>query len=137
MKISMIGIGKLGQDCAEVMYEAGYDVVGYDIEERTPLFPMVRTIKEIVENRDIIFIAVPTPHDSIYGGETPTSHLPNKDFDYSKVKSVLTQVNSYANSNQLVVLISTVLPSTVRTQLRSCITNARFIYTGFKKQHFK
>lgn len=131
MKVSMIGVGKLGQDCAEVMYEAGYDVIGYDVEEITPVFPMVHTIREVVENRDIIFIAVPTPHDSIYGGETPTSHLPNKDFDYSIVKQVLTEVNNYVNDRQLVVLISTVLPGTVRNHLRSCITNARFVYNPY------
>ena len=40
-KIAMIGVGKLGQDCAEVMAEAGNNVVGYDIEPRTPAFLMV------------------------------------------------------------------------------------------------
>ena len=127
----MIGVGKLGQDCAEVMADAGYDVVGYDIEPRTPAFPMRNSIQEAVSDRDIIFIAAPTPHDPIYGGETPTSHLPNKDFDYTIVKSILTEVNKYVNKNQLVVLISTVLPGTVRSQLEPCITNARFIYNPY------
>jgi UDPglucose 6-dehydrogenase len=129
-KVAMIGVGKLGQDCAEVMAEY-YDVVGYDVEPRTPAFPMRDTIKEAVEDRDIIFIAAPTPHDPIYGGETPTSHLPNKDFDYSIVTDILTEVNKYVNQNQLVVLISTVLPGTVRNYLRPCITNARFIYNPY------
>jgi UDPglucose 6-dehydrogenase len=130
-KIAMIGVGKLGQDCAEVMFDAGYDVVGYDVIDRTPSFPMRSTIKDTVQDRDLIFIAAPTPHDPIYGGETPTSHLPNKDFDYTIVTQILTEVNKHVNKSQLVVLISTVLPGTVRSILEPCITNARFIYNPY------
>ena len=126
----MIGVGKLGQDCAEVMANH-YDVVGYDVEPRNPTFIMKPTIQEAVEGRDIIFIAAPTAHDPIYGGETPTSHLPNKDFDYSIVTGILQEVNKYVNKEQLVVLISTVLPGTVRSILEPCITNARFIYNPY------
>ena len=127
----MIGCGKLGQDCAEVMAEH-YDVVGYDIEPRTPSnFQMRSSIEEAVKGRDLIFIAAPTPHDPMYGGEKPTSHLPNKDFDYTIVKEILTEVNKYVSHNQLVVLISTVLPGTVRGQLKPCITNARFVYNPY------
>lgn len=127
----MIGVGKLGQACAEVMSDAGHDVVGYDIVARLALFPMRDTIQEAVAGRDLIFIAAPTPHDPMYGGETPTSHLPNKDFDYSIVTDILNEVNKYVNKNQLVVLISTVLPGTVRNILEPCITNARFIYNPY------
>lgn len=130
-KVAMIGVGKLGQDCAEVMADAGNDVVGYDIETRNPAFPMLPTIAEAVRDRDIIFIAAPTPHDPIYGGETPTSHLPNKDFDYTIVTDILKEVNKHVNRSQLVVLISTVLPGTVRSLLEPCITNARFIYNPY------
>jgi UDPglucose 6-dehydrogenase len=130
-KVAMIGVGKLGQDCAEVMASAGNDVVGYDIEHRTPAFTMMPTIAEAVKDRDLIFIAAPTPHDPIYGGETPTSHLPNKDFDYTIVTDILTEVNKHVNKSQLVVLISTVLPGTVRSLLEPCITNARFIYNPY------
>jgi UDPglucose 6-dehydrogenase len=129
-KVAMIGVGKLGQDCAEVMAQH-YDVVGYDVEPRNPAFPMKSTIEEAVKDRDLIFIAAPTPHDPMYGGETPTSHLPNKDFDYTIVTNILNEVNKYVNQNQLVVLISTVLPGTVRRTLRPCITNARFIYNPY------
>lgn len=126
----MIGVGKLGQDCAEIMAQQ-YDVVGYDVEVRTPSFPMCYTIQEAVHDRDIIFIAAPTPHDPMYGGETPTSHLPNKDFDYTIVKEILTEVNKHVNMKQLVVLISTVLPGTIRNELKPCLTNARFIYNPY------
>jgi len=126
----MIGVGKLGQPCAEVMAKH-YDVVGYDVEPKNPLFPMKATIEEAVKDRDLVFIAAPTPHDPIYGGETPTSHLPVKDFDYSITIDILKEVNKHVNSKQLVVLISTVLPGTVRNVLRQHITNARFIYNPY------
>jgi UDPglucose 6-dehydrogenase len=129
-KVAMIGVGKLGQDCAEVMAEH-YQVVGYDVEPRSPAFPMMSSIKDAVEDSNFIFIAAPTPHDPMYGGETPTSHLPNKDFDYTIVKNILQEVNRHVNKKQLVVLISTVLPGTVRSQLEPLITNARFIYNPY------
>jgi UDPglucose 6-dehydrogenase len=126
----MIGVGKLGKDCAEVMSQY-YDVVGYDVNKIDTTFQMHDTIEDAVRDRDIIFVAVPTPHDPIYGGETPTSHLPNKDFDYSIATNVLTEINKHVNESQLVVLISTVLPGTVRRFLEPCITNARFIYNPY------
>jgi UDPglucose 6-dehydrogenase len=130
-KISMIGCGKLGKDCAEVMAET-YNVIGFDVVSQTPKnFLMTESIKDAVLNRDIIFVAVPTPHDPIYDGSTPTSHLPNKDFDYSTVESVLSDINQYVNKTQLVVLISTVLPGTIRSKLIDCIPNARFIYNPY------
>lgn len=127
----MIGVGKLGLDCAEIMAEH-YDVLGYDVEQRNPTnFKMVDNIKDAVVDRDIIFIAAPTPHDPKYGGECPTSHFPSKDFDYTIVKNILDEINKYVTSTQLVVLISTVLPGTTRLQLRSRIINARFIYNPY------
>lgn len=130
-KVAMIGVGKLGQDCAEVM-ACHYDVVGYDVSPRSPAnFPMCASIAEAVKDRELIFIAAPTAHDPIYGGETPTSHLPNKDFDYTIVKGILDEVNRHVNKLQLVVLISTTLPGTVRNLLYPCITNARFIYNPY------
>ena len=127
-QVAMIGVGKLGQACAEVMAES-YPLVGYDVAPREPKnFPMVDSMKEAVEYADILFIAAPTPHDPSYDGRQPTHHLPNKDFDYSIVKSILSEVNQFANRKQLVVLISTVLPGTVRRELAPLITTARFVY---------
>ena len=127
----MIGCGKLGLECAQVMAEY-YDVVGYDVEPRIPSnFKMMSTVEDAVKDRNIIFIAVPTPHEEQYGGETPTSHLPNKDFDYSIVESTLIEVNKYVNKDQLVVLISTVLPGTTRKRFVNLIDNARFVYNPY------
>jgi UDPglucose 6-dehydrogenase len=130
-KVAMIGVGKLGQACAEVMAES-YPLVGYDVSPREPKnFPMVDTMKEAVEYADIIFIAAPTPHDPAYDGREPTAHLPNKDFDYTIVKDILTQVNEYSDRSKLVVLISTVLPGTTRRELEPLITNGRFVYNPY------
>ena len=131
MKIAMIGCGKLGLPCAEVMSEY-YDVVGYDVvKDPEAQIPLLDSIKEAVTGRDFIFVAVPTPHDAMYGGSKPIAGLPSKDFDYSIVQQVLTEINQYVTQQQLVVLISTVLPGTVRAHLQPCITNARFIYNPY------
>ena len=130
-KVAMIGVGKLGQACAEVMAES-YPLVGYDVSPREPKnFPMVDSMKEAVEYANIIFIAAPTPHDPAYDGREPTAHLPNKDFDYTIVKDILTQVNKYSDRSKLVVLISTVLPGTTRRELEPLITNGRFVYNPY------
>jgi len=130
MKVAMIGCGKLGLPCAEVMKDH-YDVIGYDLENVHASFPMMDTIQDAVNDRDIIFVAVPTPHDPQYGGSTPITDLPPKDFDYTIVKNVLEEINLYVNKDQLVVLISTVLPGTTRRELEPRIRNARFIYNPY------
>jgi len=129
--IGFIGVGKLGQACAEMVAEI-HDVVGYDVEPREPEnFTMVSDLRDAVIGQDIVFIATPTPHDPQYDGRAPTSHLPNKDFDYTIVKDILKQVNEVATPKQLVVLISTVLPGTVRREFIPLLTNARFIYNPY------
>jgi UDPglucose 6-dehydrogenase len=132
VKIAMIGLGKLGLPCAEIMAEH-YDVCGYDVTivEPTMTVAIKSSIQEAIVGRDLIFVAVPTPHDPAYSGASPIAELPPKDFDYSIVQQVLRDINSHVNNNQLVVLISTVLPGTVRLHLQPCITNARFIYNPY------
>jgi UDPglucose 6-dehydrogenase len=131
MKIGFIGVGKLGKDAAEVMANH-HDVIGYDVVEVKPSnFMMVDSIEKACKDREIIFIAVPTPHDPLYDGRYPTSHLPNKDFDYSIVKQVISEVNKHTAKNQLVVLISTVLPGTIRREFIPLCENFRFIYNPY------
>ena len=131
MKIGFIGVGKLGKDAAEVMAEK-HDVIGYDVTKVEPEnFNMVETIGEVCKGREMIFIAVPTPHDPAYDGRYPTAHLPNKDFNYQIVKDVLTETNKYVTKDQLVVLISTVLPGTIRREFIDLIPNGRFIYNPY------
>jgi UDPglucose 6-dehydrogenase len=131
MKIGFIGVGKLGKDAAEVMAEK-HDVLGYDVTKVEPTnFKMVPSIEEVVKDREMIFIAVPTPHHPDYDGRYPTAHLPNKDFNYQIVKDVLTETNKYVTKDQLVVLISTVLPGTIRREFIDLIPNGRFIYNPY------
>ena len=129
--IGFIGVGKLGQACAEMVAEV-HDVVGYDVNPVEPEnFTMVDNMEDAVKGQDIVFIAVPTPHDPQYDGKAPTSHLPNKDFDYTIVKDILGKVNAVATQEQLIVLISTVLPGTVRREFIPLITNTRFVYNPY------
>ena len=132
MKVGFIGVGKLGKDAAEVMYDAGHDVIGYDVRPIPECkFEMTTSIENVCKDREIIFIAVPTPHHPDYDGSKPTSHLEPKDFDYTIVKDVLTEINEYTNKEQLVVLISTVLPGTTRREFIPLVKNYRFIYNPY------
>ena len=50
--VAMIGVGKLGQACAEVMAET-YPVVGYDVSPRSPKnFEMVDTVEIHTHKQD-------------------------------------------------------------------------------------
>ena len=130
-KVAMIGCGKLGLPCAEVMADV-YDVVGYDIMPvENAAIPVVRSIREAVNGRNMIFVAVPTPHSPEYDGSTPITDLPPMDFDYSIVASVLSEIDQHSTEDQLVILISTVLPGTVRKHLAGLLKKARFIYNPY------
>jgi UDPglucose 6-dehydrogenase len=132
MKVGFIGLGKLGMGAAEVMYESGHDVLGCDVRLMSETkFRVTTSIEEVCKHGEIIFIAVPTPHHPDYDGSQPTSHLEPKDFDYSIVKSVLKEINEHTTKEQLVVLISTVLPGTTRREFIPLVKNYRFIYNPY------
>ena len=128
--VGFIGLGKLGMPCAEVM-ATKYEVNGYDIADRTSDTINVTSLQETVEAADIIFVAVQTPHDPKYGGASPISDLPTKDFDYTTVIETFKQIEQFVKPEQLVVLISTVLPGTTRSQLIQHIPTPRFIYNPY------
>ena len=132
MKIGFIGCGKLGMPCAEAIASKGHDVSGYDVvKQSSNLVTMYPSIKGAVADRDIVFVAVPTPHDQDYDGKAPTAHLEPKDFDYSIVNDVIDEANRHMHKDQLLVLISTVLPGTVRSEFITRITNPRFVYNPY------
>ena len=132
MKIGFIGLGKLGLPCAEVVAIKGHDVTGYDIVETVnDNVTVCPTIQEAVQNRDIVFIAVPTPHHPDYDGKAPTAHLEPKDFGYDIVIDCIREANAWMNTGQLLVLISTVLPGTVRREFAPLVTNTRFVYNPY------
>jgi UDPglucose 6-dehydrogenase len=57
--------------------------------------------------------------------------LEPRDFNYEIVKDVLNEINQYTTKEQLVVLISTVLPGTIRDQFIPLVKNYRFIYNPY------
>ena len=131
-KIGFIGLGKLGMPCAEAIADKGFDVAGYDVIRKSSDKIEIRdSIKELVEDRDIVFVATPTPHEEGYDGREPTSHLPVMDFNYDAVKKVLTKCNDNMNKQQTLVLISTVLPGTIRRELHPLITNTKLVYNPY------
>ncbi len=132
MKIGFIGLGKLGMPCAEMISSKNHLVEGYDNETVYSKKVIVTdSIETVVANKAIIFVAVPTPHDKRYDGVTPTVNLLPKDFSYDIVKEVLLKANKHMNKDQLLVLISTVLPGTVRRELAPLVTNTRFVYNPY------
>ena len=132
MNITMIGLGKLGLPVAEVMAQH-HTVRGYDISTniRSDVINIKWSMIEACAEADIIFVAVPTPHDAQYGGETPSSHLAFKDFDYTALRSALTQIKQWAPPTALIVNISTVLPGTLRPIITRLDIQDRFCYNPY------
>ena len=128
MKIGFIGLGKLGRDAAEVLAEK-HDVVGYD--PNINVEGLSGTLEEACKDKDVVLVAVQTPHDPKYGGETPTSHLEPKDFDYSYLIKAVKDVDEHVNEGTLISVISTVLPGTVRREIVPLIKNGKFIYNPY------
>ena len=128
-KVCMIGLGKLGLPVAEVMAQK-YETHGYDPSDISSNKGVIThdRLADCVSGCDIIFIAVPTPHDSQYGGEGPTSHLPPKDFDYQILQKTLSDVAMHTDDSQLIVNISTVLPGTIRDIVIDLRIAHRFVY---------
>jgi UDPglucose 6-dehydrogenase len=141
MKIGMIGMGKLGLPVALAINSKGHIVTGYDpnplvgqyLEDRKIPFReegsqqlldthtiTFKTLESVVKNSDIIFIAVQTPHDEKFEGIT---RIPEErqDFDYGYLKEAIKNVSAVLDEIQesrIVVVISTVLPTTVEFHLR-------------------
>ena len=131
-KLSFIGLGKLGMPCAEACVKKGFDVTGYDItQKRSDLVTVKDSLKDAVIDRDIIFIATPTPHEPGYDGREPTSDKEVKDFGYDAVKSTLRQLDKICNEKQIVVLISTVLPGTIRRELAPLYPKNKIVYNPY------
>ena len=93
MKISFLGLGKLGLPCAEAIAQKGHTVKGYDIRAvASKQIQVMTSIKDCLIGQDIVFVAVPTPHENLYDGSKPICNLSPKDFSYSAVKSTLTDL---------------------------------------------
>jgi UDPglucose 6-dehydrogenase len=131
-KIGFIGLGKLGMPCAEAIRKKGFHVAGYDIAHKSSDLVEIRdSIEDVCRDRDIVFVATPTPHEEGYDGREPTSHKEPKDFNYESVIKVLTKCNKHMGITQTLVLISTVLPGTIRKQFQPIITNTKLLYNPY------
>lgn len=159
--IGFVGLGKLGLPCAAaISYSLKRKVVGTDIDKKVKGFiedskipyleefaeeyltasevTFVDDIKEVVQYSSIIFFAVQTPHDSQFEGNTPVPEE-TQDFSYeylkASVKSVCDEIDRQGKSDVLLVVISTVLPGTMRREiipiLKSYKTPIEFCYNPF------
>ena len=131
MRVGFIGLGKLGLPCATAMSKNGHDVMGYDVNHIKAYFAIARDITDAVSGRDLVFVAVPTPHQQGYDGSTPTSHLQPKDFDYAILKSVITECDRHMTKDQILVVISTVLPGTMRRDIAPLVNRTNLVYNPY------
>ena len=144
MKIGFLGLGKLGLPCALAIDLKGHDVMGYDInpnvlqKEHVPykeegpngepsIVPLLKasklhfakTARELVEHSEIIFVPIQTPHEERYEGVT---RLPDerKDFNYRWLVDGVRNLSediAAVGKDRIVVVISTVLPGTMRKHI--------------------
>lgn len=146
MNVGFLGLGKLGLPCALAVEAAGHNVYGYDIDDNVKTILETRelpyreegapallenhninwaSIEEVVQKSDIIFVPIQTPHLPKYEG---ISRLPEErvDFDYTWLKSGLAQLSSVVDANgedKIVIIISTVLPGTVRREIKPILSD--------------
>lgn len=145
MRIGFIGLGKLGTSVALTVTGQGYEVFGYDplvksiedfkCKELTLDGSDIKTLynkdtlhfctsmKEVVENCNLIFVTIQTPHEYQFEGST---RIPKerKDFDYSFLINGIKELNAIIEENnvdKVVTIISTVLPGTIRESIIPCI----------------
>jgi UDPglucose 6-dehydrogenase len=157
MKIGFIGLGKLGLPVAYVLASAGHEVYGYDInksvanyisgvtevpfqEEGLSDLMSQYTVNfcdspmKVVDNSDIVFVAVQTPHEPQFEGAT---RIPEdrRDFNYEWLKTAIAEVSAYANiikKRITLVTISTCLPGTFKKEIEPLLTSyIDYVYNPF------
>lgn len=147
MKIGMIGLGKLGLPVAVCLsqkhsvygYDSNLDLRHYRKYEHRELGPTKQddfqdyfdradicfcsSVRGAVEDTDIVFVAVQTPHGPEYEGVT---RLPatRADFNYKSLITAVREVAQYTRPDQPVVVISTVLPGTMRREITPILKGA-------------
>ena len=149
MNVGMIGLGKMGLPLALVMDLRGHKVMGYDLnpavmqkdvcpyretgpDSEPSIEPILQksgltfgSLAEIVEHAEMIFITVQTPHEERYEGIT-TLPYERVDFDYTHLANAVAEVSreiEKAGTDVVVVIMSTVLPGTVRRRILPLIND--------------
>ena len=155
MNIGFVGLGKLGLPCALAVESRGYSVIGYDPsnqvkeildtkkirynelwaqEHLSKSNIQIKKIEVIVERSEIIFVPIQTPHGEEYEGIT---RIPKErsDFDYSYlIKGVtdLTNEIEKQGNDKIVIIISTVLPGTIRKYIKPILgKHTKLCYNPF------
>lgn len=156
MKIGFVGLGKLGLPCAlAIEAHGGHQVFGTDASEqvlenvrrrhipyrevgaqelldRTNL--RLCSVRQMVEECDIVFVAVQTPHDPRFEGITP---LPDDraDFDYKYLVEAIREIAQAALESKrqvIVAVISTVLPGSIAREVRPLLNDfTKLCYNPF------
>ena len=90
---------------------------------------IVNDLALAVRGMNLVFVVVSTPHDKLYDGSGPTCHLTPKDFDYTALRKALSDVASVAIAGQSIVIVSTVLPGTMRRDLAPLLPGIRVFYS--------
>ncbi len=156
MNIGFVGLGKLGLPCAlaiDAVHE--HSVKGYDPDERINDYLnkgeipyreegtaellknhsiSFTNLKKVIESSEIIFVPIQTPHDPLYDGVTrlPETRI---DFDYTFLVEGLKQISKVLDDIQeerIVVVISTVLPGTIESQIKPILSKyAKLCYNPF------
>jgi UDPglucose 6-dehydrogenase len=159
MKVGFQGLGKLGLPCALAIDMKGHDVMGYDINPKVlqkqhvsykeagpngepSIEPILKAsglrfakdLRELVEHSELIFVPIQTPHEDRYEG---TTRLPRerKDFIYrwliAGVRD-LSRAIADLGEDRIVVVISTVLPGTMRKHIMPLINpHVKICYNPF------
>lgn len=159
MRIGFIGTGKLGLPVALVYASKGHDLICHDpmytsdvnplekivSEERDPenkgslrdwlsgkpLSFQFTTLEDVVRKSEIVFVAVQTPHNPKYEGAT---RIPEErvDFDYSYLRKAMLDISLVCSRPTPVVIISTVLPGTIRREILPVISeNVKVCYNPY------
>lgn len=160
--VGFLGLGKLGLPCAAAYSVASNsEVFGFDLNpsiseylERTSVpyleknietylarsqISLCESIDELVDNVDVLFLAVQTPHEPRFEGSSPVP-TDTSDFDYSflvnAMRGVVDALLERPGKELLVVVISTVLPGTMRRLVFPLIpgeleSQLRFAYNPF------
>ena len=155
MNVGFMGMGKLGLPVALAIEKKGHKVIGYDpspqVQEtiRTKKLPYKeaqakewlnksniqhKSVQQVVEHSDIIFVPIQTPHGDKFEGST---RIPNEreDFDYSYLIDGLTELDNelFQQKKQMtVVVISTVLPGTIRKYIKPLLSKyTKLCYNPF------
>tara|TARA_Y100000816_G_scaffold207201_1_gene153086 strand:- start:486 stop:1757 length:1272 start_codon:yes stop_codon:yes gene_type:complete len=155
MNIGFLGLGKLGLPVSLAVEDKGHKIFGYDISKQTlddirdrkiryreewvdkylPNTKLeINDIDQLVKNSEIIFVPIQTPHDPQYEGVT---RIPEKriDFDYSYLKSGIKDLSEAIeknNEDKVVIIISTVLPGTIRNEIKPLLgKHTKLCYNPF------